>query len=72
VQAIYLAAVMEAQAGHFDVADKDLEKIAGFIGRIQRAFYFTGRGEGTACQYEQAEEAARKYLGAVPKRYLRL
>ena len=66
MQAIYLAAVMEAQAGHFDVADKDLEKIAGFIGRIQRAFYLQAVVKEQLGQYEQAEEAARKYLARFP------
>jgi putative PEP-CTERM system TPR-repeat lipoprotein len=57
---------MEAQAGHYDVADKDLEKIAGFIGRIQRAFFLQAVVKEQLGQYEQAEESARKYLARFP------
>jgi cellulose synthase operon protein C len=39
VQAIYLRAVMEAQARNYKAADADLERISDFIGRIQRGFY---------------------------------
>ncbi len=46
VQAIYLPAVMEAQAKNFKAADADLERISGFIGRIQRAYLPAGRDQG--------------------------
>jgi putative PEP-CTERM system TPR-repeat lipoprotein len=57
---------MEAQAGHFDAADKDLEKISGFVGRIQRAFYLQAVVKEQLGQYEQAEDSARKYLARFP------
>jgi putative PEP-CTERM system TPR-repeat lipoprotein len=66
VQAIYLAAVMEAQAGHFAVADKDLERITGFIPRLQRAYYLLAVVKEQLGQYEQAEDSARKYLARFP------
>ena len=66
VQAIYLAAVMEAQAGHWDVADKDLDRISGYIGRIQRAYYLQAVVKEQLKQFEQAEDAARKYLARFP------
>jgi cellulose synthase operon protein C len=66
VQAIYLQAVMEAQSRNYKAADADLERISSYIGRIQRAFYLQAVVKEQLGQLEQAEEAARKYLGRAP------
>ena len=66
VQAIYLLAVMEAQSRNYKAADADLERISGYLGRIQRAYYLQAVVKEQLGQLEQAEEAARKYLGRAP------
>ncbi len=66
VQAIYLQAVMEAQARDYPAADADLERISGYIGRLQRGFYLQAVVKEQLGQTEQAEQAARKYLGRSP------
>lgn len=66
VQAVYLRAVMEAQAKDFKAADADMERIAAYIGRIQRGYYLQAVVKEQLGQHEQAEEAARKYLGRAP------
>jgi putative PEP-CTERM system TPR-repeat lipoprotein len=66
VQAVYLQAVMEAQSRDYKAADADLERISVYIGRIQRAFYLQAVVKEQLGQLEQAEEAARKYLGRAP------
>ena len=66
VQAVYLAAVMEAQAGNFQAANTALERISGYIPRIQRAFYLQAVVKEQLGMLEQAEEAARKYLARFP------
>jgi putative PEP-CTERM system TPR-repeat lipoprotein len=63
VQALYLRAVLSAQARNFKAADADLERISAFLPRIQRAFYLQAVIKEQLGQHEQAEEAARKYLG---------
>ena len=66
VQAIYLRAVMAAQVRNFKAADADLDRIAAYIPRIQRAYYLQAVVKEQLGQHEQAEEAARKYLGRAP------
>lgn len=67
VQAIYLRAVAAAQAKDYGAADADLERISGFLGRIQRAYYLQAVVKEQLGQGEQAEDAARKYLGRAPE-----
>lgn len=66
VQGIYLRAVLSAQARNFKASDADLERISAYLSRIQRAYYLQAAVKEQLGQYEQAEEAARKYLGRNP------
>ena len=65
-QAVYLLAVTEAQSRNYKAADADLERIPGYIGHTPRAFYLQAVIKEQLGQFEQAEEAARKYLGRAP------
>jgi cellulose synthase operon protein C len=66
VQAIYLQAVMEAQSRNYKAADADLDRISAYMGRIPRGFFLQAVVKEQLGQLEQAEEAARKYLGREP------
>jgi putative PEP-CTERM system TPR-repeat lipoprotein len=58
--------VLEAQARNYKAADVDLDRISGYLGRLQRAYYLLAVVKEQLGQLEQAEDAARKYLGHAP------
>jgi putative PEP-CTERM system TPR-repeat lipoprotein len=66
VQAIYLQAVMAAQAKDYKTADADLDRIGAFIGRIPRAYLLLAVVKQELGQIAQAEDAALRYLGRAP------
>jgi len=66
VQAIYLRAVTETGSRNFKAADADLERISAYVGQIDRGYYLQAIVKQQLGQTEQAEDAARKYLGRSP------
>src|SRR6202021_2528475 len=66
VEAIYLQAVIATQAKDFKTADADLTRIGAFVERIPRAYLLTAVVKEQLNQIEQAEDAARRYLGRAP------
>ncbi|MBN8929045.1 MAG: hypothetical protein BGO51_22710 [Rhodospirillales bacterium 69-11] len=66
VQGIYLQAVMAAQTRDWPAADKALDRIAAYVARLPRAYYLTAVVKDQLGQYEQAEDAAQKYIDRAP------
>ncbi len=66
VQAIYMQAVIQAQANDIKGADATLDKINAYIGRIPRGYFLQALVKEKLGQLEQAEEAARRYIGRSP------
>lgn len=66
VQAIYLQAVMKAQAQDYKGSNAELERIAGYIGRIPRGLFLLAVVKEHLGELEQADDAARRYLARAP------
>ncbi len=66
VQAVYLQAVMAAQAKDYKAADADLSRIVAYIGRIPRGYLLLAVVKEQIGQIEQAEDAAQRYLAREP------
>ena len=66
IQALYLDAVMKAQAKDYKAADDGLQRIQAYLGRIPRGYFLRAVVKEQLGQYEEAEDAARKYLAAAP------
>ena len=66
VQAIYLAGGDGGAGEELQGRRRRPGTIAGYIGRIQRAYYLQAVVKEQLGQFEQAEEAARKYLARAP------
>jgi putative PEP-CTERM system TPR-repeat lipoprotein len=66
VQAIYMQAVLQANAKDWQAADASLSRIAAFLGRIPRAYYLLAVTKRELGQLEQAQDAATRYLARAP------
>jgi len=66
VQAIYLQAVVQANAKDWHAVDASLNRITNFLGRIPRAFYLLGVTKRELGQLEQARDAATRYVAHTP------
>lgn len=66
IQALYLDAVMKAQAKDYKAADDGLQRIQAYLGRIPRGYFLRAVVKEQLGQYEEAEDAARKYLATAP------
>jgi putative PEP-CTERM system TPR-repeat lipoprotein len=66
VQAIYLQAVLAAQAKDYKAADLLLDKIAAYVPRIARGYLLLAVVKEQMGQIEQAEDAAQRYLARAP------
>ncbi len=66
IQALYLDAVIKAQAKDFKGADDGLQRIQSYLNRIPRAFFLQAVVKEQLGNYEEAEDAARKYLAKAP------
>ena len=66
IQALYLDAVIKAQAKDFKAADDGLQRIQSYLGRIPRGYFLRAVVKEQLGQYEEAEDAARKYLANAP------
>ncbi len=66
IQALYLDAVIKAQAKDYKAADEGLQRIQSYLGRIPRAYFLQAVVKEQLGQIEEAEDAARKYLAKAP------
>jgi putative PEP-CTERM system TPR-repeat lipoprotein len=66
VQALYLQAVLQANAKDWHATDATLNRIAGFLNRIPRAYYLLAVTKRSLGQLEQARDAAARYVGRAP------
>lgn len=66
IQALYLDAVIKAQAKDYKAADDGLQRIQAYLPRIPRAFFLQAVVKEQLGHYEEAEDAARKYLAKAP------
>ena len=66
IQALYLDAVIKAQAKDYKGADDGLQRIQAYLGRIPRGYFLRAVVKEQLGQYEEAEDAARKYLAKAP------
>jgi putative PEP-CTERM system TPR-repeat lipoprotein len=66
IQALYLDAVIKAQAKDYKAADDGLQRIQAYLGRIPRGYFLRAVVKEQLGQYEEAEDAARKYLATAP------
>ncbi len=66
VQAIYLQAVLQANAKDWHAVDLTLNRISNFLGRIPRAYYLLAVTKRELGQLEQARDAATRYLARAP------
>ena len=66
IQALYLDAVIKAQAKDFKAADDGLQRIQSYLNRIPRAYFLQAVVKEQLGNYEEAEDAARKYLSKAP------
>ena len=66
IQALYLDAVIKAQAKDYKAADDGLQRIQAYLGRIPRGYFLKAVVKEQLGQYEEAEDAARKYLATAP------
>lgn len=66
IQALYLDAVIKAQAKDYKAADDGLQRIQAYLPRIPRAFFLQAVVKEQLGHYEEAEDAARKYLANAP------
>ena len=66
IQALYLDAVIKAQAKDYKGADDGLQRIQSYQNRIPRAYFLQAVVKEQLGQYEAAEDASRKYLAKAP------
>ena len=66
VQAIYLQAVLQANAKDWHAVDASLNRISNFLGRIPRAFFLLAVTKRELDQLEQARDAATRYVARAP------
>ena len=66
VQAIYLQAVLEANAKDWHATDASLNRITNFLGRIPRAYYLLAVTKRELGQLKSAHEAAARYVARAP------
>ena len=66
IQGLYLDAVLKAQANDFKAADEVLQRIQNYLSRIPRGYFLRAVVKEQLGQYEEAEDAARKYLAKAP------
>ena len=66
IQALYLDAVIKAQAKDYKAADDGLQRIQSYLNRIPRAYFLQAVVKEQLGQFEAAEDAARKYLAKAP------
>jgi cellulose synthase operon protein C len=66
VQALYLQAVLQANAKDWHGTDATLNRIAGYLGRIPRAYYLLAVTKRELGQLEQARDAAQRYVSRAP------
>ena len=66
VQALYLQAVVQANAKDWQAADATLNHIANYLGRLPRAYYLLAVTKRALGQLEQARDAANRYVVRAP------
>jgi putative PEP-CTERM system TPR-repeat lipoprotein len=66
VQALYLQAVLQANAKDWHAVDNTLNRINNYLGRIPRAYYLLGVTKRELGQLEQAHDAAARYVAKAP------